>query len=165
MVASTTSAELRAIAPEAFAAFDVVLASAHAHGPLAAMAGANVAGALGDETVDAVATDPAIATFASQFVVDVGAITDDSRQAATSALLADAFEFVQLLYVFDWSTRLRYACRQLFDVDPLTGDAQPESSLWKALEAMFTTVARLRALDPLTTELVRLRGARAHRCR
>jgi alkylhydroperoxidase family enzyme len=37
--------------------------------------------------------------------------------------------------------------------------------LWPALEAMLPEIARLSALDPFTTELVRLRGARAHNCR
>jgi alkylhydroperoxidase family enzyme len=37
--------------------------------------------------------------------------------------------------------------------------------LWPTLEEFMRTVALDTALDPVTTELVRLRGARAHHCR
>src|SRR6185436_10441652 len=43
--------------------------------------------------------------------------------------------------------------------DPATGD------LWATLEEFMRVVALDTALDPVTTELVRLRGARAHDCR
>ena len=38
-------------------------------------------------------------------------------------------------------------------------------ALWDALVSFARAVPRLDALDPVTTELIRLRGARQHRCR
>jgi alkylhydroperoxidase family enzyme len=158
---------LRSLAPDLFAAYDVVRAAARAAEPkLVGLAEPSVAAAFGGAapTGDA---DPAIRRFAEQFVVDVGSITDEQRGAALTVLGRDAFEFTQLVYVFDWDTRLRSAFDQLFAADPLaaTANVAPAESLWVALDAMFGTVACRRALDPLTTELVRLRGARAHNCR
>jgi alkylhydroperoxidase family enzyme len=40
-----------------------------------------------------------------------------------------------------------------------------ETDPWVAHERFLLEVAKLRALDPVTAELVRLRGARAHDCR
>jgi alkylhydroperoxidase family enzyme len=75
------------------------------------------------------------------------------------------FPFVQALYVVDVFQRGRIALEQIFATpfgpapDPTTGD------LWSALEEFMRLVALDTALDPVTTELVRLRGARAHDCR
>ena len=107
---------------------------------------------------------PVVREFVEQFVVDVGGITPDQRTAALGALGADAFVTVQALYVLDLGTRATIAFRHLFGpAFPIATDA-PES-LWTALEEFMRAVARLTALDPTTTELVRLRGARAHHCR
>jgi alkylhydroperoxidase family enzyme len=57
--------------------------------------------------------------------------------------------------------------QELFGASPLT-EVSPAASaggLWSATEAMMTAVAGLGSVDPLTAELVRLRGARLHRCR
>ena len=106
----------------------------------------------------------AVAEFAEQFVLDVSSCTDDQRAAAMAELGGDAFPFVQVLYVADFGTRMRAAWVRLFGVDP---GARVDASLdfWPALESFMSTVARMEALDPLTTEIVRLRGARAHNCR
>jgi alkylhydroperoxidase family enzyme len=162
----SSARELRPLAPEAFSAIDVVLATADAADPaLVDLARPLVANALGTG-IAAVPppADPAVREFATQFVIDIGSITDAERSAAMAALGSNAFEFVQLLYVFDYTTRLRAAFTQLFDIDPL-GEHDAEASLWDTLELMFATVARLSALDPVTTEIVRLRGARTHNCR
>jgi alkylhydroperoxidase family enzyme len=165
---------LRSLAPDVFAAYDVVHATVHRVEPaLVDLARATVAGAFGlADPVAAPAGDraPAVRRFGDQFVVDVASLTDEQRAAALAALGRDAFEFTQLLYVFDWDTRLQAAYRQLFGAEPPSaGDADdpPDAapSLWEALDTLFRTIARRRALDPLTTELVRLRGARAHNCR
>ena len=103
--------------------------------------------------------------FAEQFVVDVAGITDEQRTALGAAMGADTFAFVQALYVVDVFQRGRIALERIFAVpfgpapSPITGD------LWAELEAFMRTVALLHVLDPVTTELVRLRGARAHNCR
>jgi alkylhydroperoxidase family enzyme len=103
--------------------------------------------------------------FAEQFVVDVSGTTDEQRGALGTALGADTFTFVQALYVVDVFQRGRIALERVFGVaygpmgEPTTGD------LWATLEEFMRVVALDTALDPVTTELVRLRGARAHDCR
>jgi alkylhydroperoxidase family enzyme len=157
---------LRSLAPEAFAAFDTVWATVETLDPsLVALARGQVAAALEGTPVDPT-VPAAVARFAEQFVVDVSAITPEIRAAAMAELGAAAFDAVQALYVFDWRTRLDAAFRQCFGTGgmPIATSA-PAASLWDACEAMFAAVARARALDPLTTELVRLRGARSHDCR
>jgi alkylhydroperoxidase family enzyme len=153
------------LAPAAFAAFDVLLATANAVEPrLAGSARTSVGRALGLRD-GAVSRQP-WSDFAEQFVVDVAAMTDEQRAEALPALGADAFTFVQLLYVYDVTTRVRSAFAQHFDGDAFDAEpAEPAPSLWDACQAMFAAVARLDALDPVTTELVRLRGARSHNCR
>jgi alkylhydroperoxidase family enzyme len=112
--------------------------------------------------------DPRLAAcvdFAEQFVVDVSGITDEQRGALGAALGADTFTFVQVLYVVDVFQRGRIALERIFAApfgpaaEPATGD------LWAELEAFMRVVALDTSLDPVTTELVRLRGARAHNCR
>jgi alkylhydroperoxidase family enzyme len=103
--------------------------------------------------------------FAEQFVVDVSGTTDAQRGALGAALGDDTFAFVQALYVIDVFQRGRIALERFFATpygpapDPVTGD------LWGTLEEFMRVVALGTALDPVTTELVRLRGARAHDCR
>jgi alkylhydroperoxidase family enzyme len=103
--------------------------------------------------------------FAEQFVVDVAGIDDELRGALGTALGADTFVFAQALYVVDVFQRGRIALERLFDVG--YGPALPAESgdLWATLEEFMRVVARGDALDPVVTELVRLRGARAHQCR
>jgi hypothetical protein len=107
--------------------------------------------------------DDPVTAFAEQFVVDVSRVTPDQRATAFTALGADAFPTVQALYVVDLGTRMNAAFRALFDATvPVTAAS---GDLWSTLEEFMRAVARLRALDPTTTEVVRLRGARAHDCR
>lgn len=177
-----------AIAPAAFAAFDVVRASASAAvAPgLHALARARIATLLGiaapggsrvaREQIAALPSWPssplfaererASLAFAEQFVLDVSGTTDEQRAALTQALGADAAQFAKALYTIDFELRLRAAFTALCGADPLPVEpvAAPEK-LWPALEAMMPEIARLVALDPMTTELIRLRGARAHQCR
>jgi alkylhydroperoxidase family enzyme len=176
------------IAPAAFAAFDLVRASARAavdptlfalaRGRIATLLGIAAPGESGAarEQIAALPSWPssplfgererAALAFAEQFVLDVSATTNEQRAALTDALGADAAPYAQSLYVIDFELRLRAAFTALLGGDPLpvAPVAQPEK-LWPALEAMMPEIARLAALDPMTTELIRLRGARAHQCR
>jgi alkylhydroperoxidase family enzyme len=168
-------AALRSLAPEPFAAWDVVVAAVRtavtpergrALGALVAAlldggASGGVDGRPSPATDD---VDPAVLAFAEQFVLDVSSLGDDQRSTAMAALGADAFPFVQALYVADLGTRMHLAWEQLFGTDP-GEDVSTTVDLWTALETFMASVARLSALDPLTTEIVRLRGARAHNCR
>lgn len=160
--------DLPATAARPLAAFEVVMASARAavEPKLYAQARARIATALDFAPPQAGDADPACLAFAEQFALDVSAITAEQRGALTAALGAKAAPFVQALYAIDFELRLRAAFRALFGGDPLP--AEPVASpreLWPALEAMLPEIARLSSLDPFTTELVRLRGARAHNCR
>jgi alkylhydroperoxidase family enzyme len=108
---------------------------------------------------------PACVLFAEQFVVDVAGTTDAQRAALGAALGDATFPFVQALYVVDVFQRGRIALERIFATpfdsapDVATGD------LWGCLEEFMRVVALGTALDPVTTELVRLHGARAHNCR
>jgi alkylhydroperoxidase family enzyme len=112
------------------------------------------------------APDRAVLGFTEQFVIDVAGIEPVDRAALTGALGDAAVGFVQALYVMDHGSRLCAAFQQIFGANPIA--APPPGApqqLWPALQAVMTAVARLRSLDPLTAELIRLRGARFHHCR
>jgi alkylhydroperoxidase family enzyme len=109
----------------------------------------------------------AVGDFVDQFVIDVSGIDDAVRGPLFEQLGADALGFVQALYVTDLGIRRREVLRRLGvalpDPGPVTVPADAE--LWPALLQYMRTVARMRSLDPVTSELVRLRGAAAHDCR
>ena len=109
----------------------------------------------------------AVADFVDQFVIDVSGIDDTLRAPLFEHLGADAMGFVQALYVIDLCIRRREVLRRLGSAMPDAGDIAPsaEAALWPTLFEYMRTVARMKALDPVTSELVRLRGAAAHDCR
>jgi alkylhydroperoxidase family enzyme len=62
--------------------------------------------------------------------------------------------------------RLRSALDTLFGSSQWRAERRyPVADVWSVIEGFMATVARLDAVDPITTELVRLRGARQHDCR
>jgi alkylhydroperoxidase family enzyme len=166
-----TADALRVLAPEPFADWDAVIAAAVASATARdATVGSLVASLLGAASAPRPGgdDDDVVGRFAGQVVVDVGSLSEDARAAALTALGADAFAYVQHLYVADLGFRTSAAWRQLFGAEPRhdrAARAAPTTDLWAALDAFMHSVARLDALDPLTTEIVRLRGARAHNCR
>jgi alkylhydroperoxidase family enzyme len=108
-----------------------------------------------------------------QFIIDVAALTDAQRDGVFAAIGSRSYPFFQTLYVRDFDFRFRAAMTQIFgepagaapEPDPgQTPGAEP-ADLWPALDRFLTDVASMDALDPVTTELIRLRGARAHNCR
>ena len=111
----------------------------------------------------------AAARFAEQMTADVSALTGDQRKAALSELGPAALPFVQAVWVCDVGTRARRAFGQLLDDpyldDPMADGPSAGEDPWQAQQSFIWEVARLTSLDPVTSELVRLRGARAHRCR
>jgi alkylhydroperoxidase family enzyme len=186
-----TDVDLRAMAPDAFDALDRVAASVrgtvdpglvelarrHIGGLLGSTSG-DLEGGVGQGQTAVSARWPSAAgpsptericiEVTEQFVLDVGSTTPTQRAALTNALGTDAFGFVQVLYALESSVRVRRALSQLFGVElPLPSGAKGEetTTLWSALEELMRVVAGMSALDALTTELVRLRGARAHDCR
>jgi alkylhydroperoxidase family enzyme len=108
---------------------------------------------------------PVCVRFAEQFVVNVAGITDADRAALSTALGGKTFTFVQALFVTDVFQRARIARRRLFRGPDGAPPAAEAGDLWAALEEFMRVVARASALDPVTTELVRLRGANVHQCR
>lgn len=114
---------------------------------------------------DAADLPAAVARFGAQFVVDVRGVTPEIRELAMTQLGAAAFPTVQSLYVLDIGTRVNVAFRSLFDTTMPMMVAEPDTDLWATLEDFMRAVALLDAVDPVTTEVVRLRGARAHNCR
>ncbi len=111
--------------------------------------------------------------FAERFVLDVASVTDAERQALSERFGASTFPLVQVMWVADFGTRAETALGQLFGSSALDGlktpspgeGGDPGGGLWTAIDDLLVEVARLDHLDPVTTELVRLRGARAHNCR
>ena len=114
--------------------------------------------------------------FAEQFLIDVGGTTEDARAELIQHFGADgAREVVSAIYVVEFTQRLQMIAARLLDDDapappaiaepeigsPALGDTTPASLLTAYQEA----VVRGSELDAMTTELVRLRCARTHRCR
>jgi alkylhydroperoxidase family enzyme len=110
-----------------------------------------------------------VADFAEQFSIDVSAVTDAQRAALTGALGRDVFGAVVQMYVADFLPRVAAGLTALEQ----SVDWLPEQPRWDAgidasdvvFNHLLPGVARLRSLDPITTEVVRLRGAVAHNCR
>ncbi|MBB3751048.1 alkylhydroperoxidase family enzyme [Mycolicibacterium sp. BK634] len=110
-----------------------------------------------------------VAEFAEQFSVDVSAISDHQREALTTALGAGSFGAVAQMFFADFLPRVRNG----LEVLGLPVHWVPADPVWDpsidAADVLFNQllpgVARLKSLDPVTTEVVRLRGAVAHNCR
>jgi alkylhydroperoxidase family enzyme len=113
------------------------------------------------------ADDPLLAAFAEQFAVDVSMIGAEQRASFFSALGANAFRVTALMFVADFVPRVRAGLAALGlppIVDPAEWDhaTDPVDLL---LNTFAPTVGALRFLDPVTTEVIRLRGAVQHDCR
>ena len=107
--------------------------------------------------------------LAQQMTADVSAVSPAQRAEAMTELGATALPFVQAVWACDMSVRAGSAFANLFG-ENLLEDAMvvgpvDDSPSWPAQEQFLRDVARLDRLDPVTSELVRLRGARAHDCR
>ncbi|OYN78221.1 carboxymuconolactone decarboxylase family protein [Mycolicibacterium sphagni] len=110
-----------------------------------------------------------VAEFAEQFSVDVSAISDRQREALTTVLGAGTFGAVAQMFFADFLPRVRNG----LEILGLPVSWVPDEPVWDpdidAADVLFNQllpgVARLRSLDPVTTEVVRLRGAVAHNCR
>ncbi|MGY4710598.1 carboxymuconolactone decarboxylase family protein [Mycolicibacterium sp. CBM1] len=120
-------------------------------------------------TAPASDAEKVVADFAEQFSVDVSAVSDRQREALTGALGAASFAVVVQMFIADFLPRVRNALELL----GLPVAWVPDEPVWDAgidaadvlFNEMLPGVARLRSLDPVTAEVVRLRGAVAHNCR
>ena len=113
-----------------------------------------------------------VADFAEQFSIDVSMIGDDQRKRLWSALGDNMFGVVVQMYVADFVPRVRAGLEALGVGQRYLGwthgsvawdhAADPSDAVFNGF---LPAVARLRELDALTSELVRLRGATQHNCR
>ena len=113
------------------------------------------------------ADDPTLVAFAEQFAVDVSMIDAEQRAAFFAALGGKSFRVAALIFIADFVPRVKAGLTALgFTplVDPVgwDRDTDPVDLL---LNVYAPTVGALRSLDPITTEVVRLRGAVQHNCR
>ncbi len=110
-----------------------------------------------------------VAAFAEQFTVDVTGIGKHQRKQLLAALGDNAFRAVTAIFIADFVPRVWAGFEALGMGKPGNGgtpdwdhDTDPVDAL---LKDFVPAVARLGALDPVTTEVVRLRGAAQHNCR
>jgi alkylhydroperoxidase family enzyme len=131
-------------------------------------------GALPPASSTPVATDRdrVCCDFADQFVVYVPGITEEQRDAVAAELGPEqALELARMVYVFDMTDRLTLSLGRLFEprgvdveaIEPVE-PAEPQP-LAAAVDGLHAAAMQLHALDPVTTELVRLHCARYHDCK
>ena len=152
-------------APAAFTAWDTLIGAVDSTTPTDLRERArSIARASLDPAVPAMPRADSTA-FAEQMVVDVASMTTDVRAAGLAELGSSAPAFVLALWTEDMMIRAGAAWHEMFGEEwrPIAVSAEPNS--WVAHERFLLEVAKLQALDPVTSELVRLRGARAHDCR
>ena len=118
------------------------------------------------ETPASVEADPVLAPFAEQFSADVSGVTAEQRDALVAAFGAEVLGIVALMYVADFVPRVRAGLQALGvtfpDPDGWDHVTHPADAL---LNRFTSAVGAMRGLDPLTTEIIRLRGATQHNCR
>lgn len=113
------------------------------------------------------AVDPLVTEFAEQFSIDVTGINTAQRAAFADLLGRDVFTVTTLIYVADFVPRMRAGLSALgvdWPADPVAWDHDTNPAD-HVLDTFVPAVGRLRELDPVTSEIVRLRGARQHNCR
>ncbi len=108
----------------------------------------------------------AVMAFAEQFAVDVTRIDASMRSAWSASLGAASFDGALAVYVADYVPRVRRILDELFGAGPWVDPELVSTRQSRDVLDSFTQeVALLDTLDPVTTELIRLRGARQHGCR
>ncbi|RUP05881.1 MAG: carboxymuconolactone decarboxylase family protein [Mycobacterium sp.] len=113
-----------------------------------------------------------VAEFAEQFSADVSAITVEQRALLFKHLGDNTFRVVVAMFIADFVPRVRAGFEALgvgseyleWVNGPIAWDTARDPSD-ELFSRFLPRVARERALDPVTSELVRLRGATAHNCR
>jgi alkylhydroperoxidase family enzyme len=113
------------------------------------------------------ADDPVLTDFAEQFATDVSELTGEQRSALSKALGAKMFGVVALTFIADYVPRVRaglvaLGLPEVPDPQEWDRDGEPVDLL---LNGFAPLVGARRALDPVLTEVVRLRGAVQHNCR
>jgi alkylhydroperoxidase family enzyme len=113
-----------------------------------------------------------VAEFAEQFSVDVSLITGEQRSRLWKCLGDSTFGAVVSMYIADFVPRVRAGLEALGVGEQYLGWVHAQISWDHATDPsdsvfndFLPAVARMCALDPVTSELVRLRGAAQHNCR
>jgi alkylhydroperoxidase family enzyme len=116
--------------------------------------------------------DTVVAHFAEQFSTDVTVIGAGQRSELWKTLGNSTFGAVVQMYIADFVPRVRAGLEALgvgadylgWVAGPVSWDhtSDPSDTVFNGF---LPTVARLRELDALTAEVVRLRGAAQHNCR
>ena len=106
--------------------------------------------------------------LAEQFCLDVSSVGDDLRGPFIQHFGEAAFATGLAIYLADFVPRVRRVLEQLFREDAagwpaVAGDATIEVT--PAFYELVRVIYNMTGLDPVLSELVRLRGARAHHCR
>lgn len=107
-----------------------------------------------------------------QFVLDVTGVAAGPLGPAAASMGPSVVPFVQGLYLLDVGQRVAVVLGRVFDTTISSDDwAWPDDGAtvsadpMEAVMTLLAAIGRERAVDPVTAELVRLRGARLHRCR
>jgi hypothetical protein len=113
--------------------------------------------------------DAVVVAFAEQFATDVSGIGAHQREQLISAMGDKAFRVVAAIFIADFLPRVWAGFDALGMGKPGNGsdvawDEQTDPT-GPLLKGFVPAVARLAELDPVTTEVVRLRGAVQHNCR
>ena len=114
--------------------------------------------------------------FTEQFVIDVSGVTEELRASVGTCLgPTKVGGFVINLFILDYGQRAQMAIERLFpdahhgtitgEPDRLGDSPAGDGALINDLDELMKAIARLNEVDMVTTELVRLRGARQHNCR
>jgi alkylhydroperoxidase family enzyme len=122
-------------------------------------------------------TERTVLGFTEQFIMDVAGVSAEQSSSLGEHLdPAELGGFVTALYLLDYGLRTQMALDRLFPGSrslalapgDAAGAAAPPArglSLQGDVDALLMAIARLDSLDMVTTEVVRLRGARRHNCR
>ena len=114
----------------------------------------------------------AVAEFAERFSADVSSVTAEQRSRLWKQLGDRTFGVVVQMYIADFIPRVRAGLEALgvgaqylgWVAEPMTWDHATDPAD-PVFNDFLIAVARMRALGPVTSELVRLRGAAQHNCR
>ncbi len=113
-----------------------------------------------------------VADFAAQFSIDVSMVGGEQRSGLWSALRDSTFGVVVQMYIADFVPRVRaglealgIGVQYLGWADGRVGWDRSTDPSDAVFNGFLPAVARLRELDALTSEVVRLRGAAQHNCR
>jgi alkylhydroperoxidase family enzyme len=106
--------------------------------------------------------------LAEQVCIDVSSVSDELRAPFMQQFGGSAFAAGLSIYMADMAPRLYRVLEQLFRPDaagwPAIGGEVPVD-VNPAFQEFIRVIYNMRGLDPVLTELVRLRGARLHQCR